>query len=186
MKSAYVDIETNYTGKHQDQERFTDYEHHTITVFGVRILDSKSDKFFQLVGKDITRAGVLKALEGVRRIVTYNGRSIPDEIKGRVGFDFPVIAAQLNVVLDREFPHLDLVPECWKRNLYGGQKKVEQALGLRRQFEGGEGAWAVETWRKYIDTGGKKYLNDLLAYNREDVYMLREIERKLKTRPIAR
>ena len=74
---------------------------------------------------------------------------------------------------------MDLVPECWKHDLYGGQKKVEETLGLRRELPGKHGAWAMETWRKYLETGKKGYLDDLLLYNKEDVFMLREIESKL-------
>jgi len=56
-----------------------------------------------------------------------------------VGFDFPVIAAQLGIVLDKEYHNLDLCPEMLEtRTLYGGLKKVEQKLGLRRQFRTGK------------------------------------------------
>jgi len=37
----------------------------------------------------------------------------------------------------------------------------------------------METWRKYLETDKKSYLIDLLLYNKEDVFMLREIELKL-------
>ena len=181
MKVAYLDIETNYVGQFtsNDDRFFRDSQNHLITVLGVRLLDNDGDAFVQLFDKEITKARLVQALEGTKRIVTYNGRSIPDPIKRRVGFDFPVIAAQLGVVLDKEFPHTDLCPECWKRNLYGGQKKVEQQLGLRRQFPDREGAWAMETFRSYMKTGDEKLRSELLAYNREDVYMLRELELKL-------
>ena len=181
MKVAYLDIETNYVGpfKSDDDRFFRDSKNHLITVLGVRLLDNESDVFVQFFDKEITKASLVKALEGTTKIVTYNGRSIPDPIKRRVGFDFPVIAAQLGIVLDKEYPHLDLCPECWKRNLYGGLKKVEQKLGLRRQFPGREGAWAMETFRAYVKTGDEKLRSELLAYNREDVFMLRELELKL-------
>ena len=116
----------------------------------------------------------------MERIVTYNGRSLPDKVKGRVGFDFPVIAAQLGVVLDKEFAHRDLVPECWARSWYGGQKKVEERLGLKRQLPGKGGAWATEAWREYRKSGERKFLEELLLYNREDIFMLREIEARLE------
>jgi uncharacterized protein YprB with RNaseH-like and TPR domain len=180
MKVAYLDIETNYVGEYVEPELFRDYKNHLITVLGVRLMDRKDDQFIQLVDKDITKRELVQFLRGVGRIVTYNGRSIPDRLKGRVGFDFPVIAAQLGVVLDRQFNHTDLVPECWERNLYGGQKKVEKILGLERKLPGKDGAWATETWRKYLKARKKKYLDDLLAYNREDVFMLREIEIRLR------
>ena len=181
MKVAYLDIETDYVGrfKSDDDRFFRDSKNHLITVIGIRLLDNDSDAFVQLFGKEITKARLIKTLEGTTKIVTYNGRSIPDPIKQRVGFDFPIIAAQLGIVLDKEFEHTDLCPECWKRNLYGGLKKVEQKLGLRRQCPDREGAWAMETYRAYVKTGEEKLRTELLAYNREDVFMLRELELKL-------
>jgi uncharacterized protein YprB with RNaseH-like and TPR domain len=182
MRLAYLDIETDYVGKHRDEQLFRDYENHRITVFGVRVMDQQADEFVQLIDTQVSKEGVLRLLAGVQTIVTYNGRSIPDRIKRRVGFDFPVIAAQLGIVLDKEFKHKDLVPECWERGLYGGQKKVEQLLGLKRTLPGKDGAWATETWREYLRTSSKERLEQLLLYNKEDVFMLREIEQKLEKR----
>ena len=184
MKVAYLDIETNYFGAHKatDQQYFRDYKNHKITVLGVRVVASNDDNFVQLVDREVSKPQLLRVLDGVQRLFTYNGRSIPDPAKGRVGFDFPVIAAQLGIVLDNEFEHTDLALECWKRDLYGGLKKVENALGLRRTLPDKHGAWAMETWRTYLETGNKKLLDELLLYNKEDVFMLREIERRLKER----
>ncbi len=182
MKSAYLDIETDYRGPYQDQKLFSDYANHEITVVGIRLLGEGTDSFVQLVGEQVTRENLLTALEGVGRLVTYNGRSVPDRVKRSVGFDFPVIAARLGITLDEEFKHLDLCPLCWKKNLYGGLKKVEQTLGLRRKLPGKDGIWATETWRKYKETGDVRSLEQLLAYNREDVFMLAEVERALETR----
>jgi uncharacterized protein YprB with RNaseH-like and TPR domain len=181
MRVAYLDIETNYVGTFasDDDRFFRDSKNHLITVLGVRILDKDDDEFIQLFDKEITKAKLVQILSGAEKIVTYNGRSIPDPIKGRVGFDFPVIAAQLGVVLDEEFEHLDLCPECWKHDLYGGQKKVEQKLGLQRKSPDREGSWAMETYRRFVKTGDEKLRSELLAYNREDVFMLRELEIKL-------
>lgn len=176
MKSAYLDIETNYTGQFTDQRLFKDCKHHKITVIGIRLMSGADDSFLQLIGDDATRLKLMSALEGVNRLVTFNGRSIPDKVKGYTGFDFPVVAAQLGVVLDNEFNHTDLCPECWKAGYWGGLKKVEQALGLRRELPGKDGAWADDTWKKYKASGDGRYLNELLAYNKEDVFMLRRIE----------
>lgn len=182
MKVAYLDIETDYLGSHTDQKLFSDHKNHLITVLGVRVVTGERDEFTQLIEPNITKTALLMLLEGVERVVTYNGRSIPDRVKGTIGFDFPVISARLGIVLDREFEHTDLVPECWTRGLYGGQKKVEQTLGLERKLPGRDGAWATATWRKYRETGQRKFLQELLIYNKEDVYMLREIELKLDKR----
>jgi uncharacterized protein YprB with RNaseH-like and TPR domain len=56
---------------------------------------------------------------------------------------------------------------------------VEQ-IGLRRQGPDREGAWAMKTYRSYVKTGDEKLREELLAYNREDVFMLRELESKLQ------
>lgn len=181
MMTAYLDIETNYVGNYtsNDERFFRDSKNHVITVLGVRLVDKNVDDFVQLFDKQVTKATLLEVLEGTKRLVTYNGRSIPDAIKNRTGFDFPVIAAQLGIVLDKEFQHLDLCPECWKHGLYGGQKKVEQTLGLQRKSPEKHGAWAMEAYRRYLETGDHRLQDELLAYNREDVFMLRELEIRL-------
>jgi uncharacterized protein YprB with RNaseH-like and TPR domain len=181
MRVAYLDIETNYVGQYtsDDDRFFRDSKNHLITVLGVRLIDKNEDRFVQLFDKEVTKPRLVETLGATKKIVTYNGRSLPDRIKGRIGFDFPVISAQLGIVLDKEFEHTDLCPECWRRDLYGGQKKIEQKLGLRRKLPGKDGAWAMEAYREHVKTGNEKYLKELLAYNREDVFMLREIEIKL-------
>lgn len=176
MKSAYLDIETNYVGQFTDQRLFRDSKNHQLTVVGIRVVTEADDIFIQLVGDQITKAALMSALAGANRLFTFNGRSIPDKVKGYTGFDFPVIAAQLGVVLDREFEHTDLCPECWKAGLYGGLKKVELTLGLKRELPGKDGLWAQGIWRQYKASGNARLLDELLAYNKEDVYMIRRIE----------
>jgi len=182
MKTAYLDIETSYDGTFTDQRLFKDYKHHRITVIGLRIMDGESDAFIQLIGKDVTRANLMLVLKGVDRLVTYNGRSVRDKVKGFVGFDFPVIAAQLGVVLDQEFAHVDLCPECWSKGLWGGLKAVEQMLGLKRKLPGKDGKWADEMWKKYETTRDEAIKKEVLPYNEEDVMMLRCVEEALQKR----
>jgi uncharacterized protein YprB with RNaseH-like and TPR domain len=179
VKIAYIDIETNYVGMFTDQRLFRDHKNHRITVLGVRVLQEDKDSFLQLVGKDVSKVAMLSALTGMDLIVTYNGRSIPDNVKGYTGFDFPVIASQLGLVLDNEFKHLDLCPVCWQHGLWGGQKAIERSLGLRRKLPGRDGAWAAITWKRYKTTGDENFLKELLEYNREDVFMLGRIEAAL-------
>ena len=182
MKTAYLDIETSYVGTFTDQRLFRDCKNHKITVIGVRIVEGEKDAFVQLVGEEATLEALMAVLAGVERIVTYNGRSIPDSVKGHTGFDFPVIAAQLGVVLDTTFTHLDLCPECWKAGLWGGQKAIEAMLGLKRELPGKDGKWADDTWKKYQATRDERLLEDLLTYNREDVFMLFRIEQALEAK----
>lgn len=166
------------------QRLFKDYHNHCISVLGLRILQGNIDSFIQIVGDHVSKAALLSALSGAELIVTYNGRSLPDCVKGHTGFDFPIIAAQLGVVLDREFPHLDLCPLCWEHGFWGGQKAVERALGLTRRLPGRDGAWAGIIWERYHATGDEELLKDLCEYNREDVFMLRRIEEILKIRSL--
>jgi uncharacterized protein YprB with RNaseH-like and TPR domain len=114
VSTAYIDIETTYVGWRTYPDLCKDFENHKITVIGIRTVEGEKDTFSQLVGQDVTKENLLKALKGVKRLVSYNGRSIPDRVKGYVGFDFPVIAAQLGIILDKLFPHTDLCPLCWK------------------------------------------------------------------------
>lgn len=195
MKIAYLDIETDYVGPFADKRLFRDHKNHHITILGLRLVEAapdgtspealreSNDRFFQFTGEQITRENLLLALGGTGRIVTYNGRSLPDDVRRSVGFDFPVIAAQLGIVLDREFDHIDLVPECWRRGLYGGLKEVEKRLGLARQLPGKDGLWAAQSWRKCQATHDQHLLDEVLLYNREDVYMLRAVELKLRSIP---
>jgi uncharacterized protein YprB with RNaseH-like and TPR domain len=145
VKVAYLDVETNYVGKYtsDDDRFFRDSTNHLITVLDVRTIDKNDDQFVQLFDKEITKPRLLETLGGTKKIVTYNGRFLPDSIKRKVGFDFPVIAAQLGIVLDKEFEHTDLCPECWRHDLYGGQKKIDQKLGLQRKLPGKDGAWGA-------------------------------------------
>lgn len=181
MKTVYLDIETSYIGKLTDQRLFRDHKNHQITILGVRILRGQSDSCIQLVGRNISRTVLLKVLGKTDLIITYNGRSIPDKVRGHIGFDFPVIAAQLGAVLDKKFKHLDLCPVCWRCGLWGGQKAIERSLGLKRKLPGKDRAWADLTWKKYEATRSENLLTDLLLYNREDVFMLRQIQDALQT-----
>jgi uncharacterized protein YprB with RNaseH-like and TPR domain len=179
MKVAYLDIETSYHGRLPFPRLCGDFKNHKITVIGIRVVDGGEDSFHQLVDEAVSKGKLMELLEGVEHIVTYNGRSIPDSVKGRIGFDFPVIGAQLGVVLDEVFRHTDLVPVCWRCGLCGGQKKVEETLGLVRELPDKDGAWADATWKKYAASGDIRHLNELLTYNKEDVVMLRRIEEAL-------
>ena len=175
-----MDIETEYIGKFPDGDprMFRDYPNHKITVLGLRIRDRETDRLVQWVAEEASKQRLLEALAGVEMLVSYNGRSIPDG-KGRTGFDFPVIAAQFGVVLDRMFPYTDLVLSCWQKGLYGGLKRVEDALGLERTLPGRDGQWAMMTWRKYCKSRNPRLLEQLLAYNREDILMLEKVEHAL-------
>ena len=159
LTDAYLDIET--TGL----SRFYDY----ITVIGIYLCNSKDDKLIQLVGEQVTIDNLLKALEGVNTIYTYNGSR----------FDLPFIDAFLGVNLEAEFRHHDLMYDCWMNNLYGGFKAAEQQLGIPRQLQGIGGLEAVWLWWRYQNDCDQNALTLLLQYNKEDVVNLKALKERL-------
>jgi uncharacterized protein YprB with RNaseH-like and TPR domain len=152
---AFLDIETSFEGE--------------ITVLGIYRGDGT---LIQLVGKEITGSNLLKSLVGTTTIYTYNGSR----------FDLPVIKEKLSVDLDDFFATYDLMYDCWERNLYGGLKKVEQILGIKRRLKEVNGWVAMELWYQYEKENNKKALQVLLEYNREDIINLPVLMEKLGER----
>jgi uncharacterized protein YprB with RNaseH-like and TPR domain len=159
---AYLDIET--TGL----SRFCDY----ITVIGVYLCNSKDARLIQLVGQQVTGDNLVKALENVTTVYTYNGSR----------FDLSFINMALDVNPAADFDHRDLMYACWRNNLYGGFKSVERQLGIPRELQGVSGWDAVVLWERYRDYGDENALALLLQYNKEDVVNLRALREKLAGR----
>ena len=151
MKS-YLDIETSFGGK--------------ITIIGIY---HERDSLIQLVGDDITCSNVMTSLDKTTTIVTYNGNR----------FDLPVIKNRLGINLKKHFLSLDLMYECWRQNLYGGLKKVEEQLGIARKSQGIDGWEAMRLWERYLYNNDLKALKTLLNYNRDDVLNLPILEKRL-------
>ena len=153
---AYLDIETSF-GKE-------------ITIIGIFI---PPDRVIQLVGEEVNWTNLWNALDGVTEILTYNGAR----------FDLPVIRQAVKLDLNKYFGCRDLMYDCWRRNLYGGLKKVEEKLGIDRISKGIDGMEAMRLWerfRLYRDEGA---LETLLEYNREDVVNLYHLEGHLERLP---
>lgn len=79
--------------------------------------------------------------------------------------------------LKQEFPdvqlpetHVDLMYLCRRVGLTGGQKAIENELGLnfRQDLEGVDGFAAVLLWHKYL-RGDVESLRRLISYNRADI-----------------
>lgn len=156
---AYLDIETTGLSRFYDD----------ITVIGIYLCNGKDDNLIQLVGDQATKDNLLKALEGVNTIYTYNGSR----------FDLPFIGAYLGVDLEAEFCHHDLMYDCWRNNLYGGFKAVEQQLGIPRKLKGISGIEAVWLWWRYQNDCDQNALALLLQYNKEDVVNLKALRERL-------
>jgi len=153
---AFLDIET--TGLSP--------EYSEITVVGIYIIEGFDTSFIQLVGDDITADSIVEALNGVDVIYTYNGSR----------FDLPFILSRLEIDLAELFAHHDLMYDCWKNNLYGGLKSVEQQLDIPRRLKEVNGAEAIRLWWRYVNNYDQGALATLLAYNKEDVVNLKTLK----------
>jgi len=153
---AFLDIET--TGLSP--------EYSEITVVGIHIVEGFDTSFIQLVGDDITADSIIEALNGVDVIYTYNGSR----------FDLPFILSRLEIDLAELFTHYDLMYDCWRNNLYGGLKSVEQQLDIPRRLKEVNGAEAIRLWWRYVNNYDQGALATLLAYNKEDVVNLKALK----------
>jgi len=156
---AYLDIET--TGL-----SWLDAD---ITVVGIYLVNGRESRLVQLVGRDVTVGNLRETIDGVSTIYTYNGSR----------FDLPFIHGALGINLVNVFHHHDLMYDCWRCNLKGGFKAVEQQLGIPRQLQGISGWDAVLLWQRYQYYGDHKALDTLLKYNEEDVMNLKVLREKL-------
>jgi hypothetical protein len=161
MSDAYLDIET--TGL---SSFYAD-----ITVIGIYLVDGRKSKLLQLVGKKVKGHNLLAALEGVNTIYTYNGRR----------FDLPFIRGSLGIDLEALCAHHDLMYDCWRCDLRGGLKAVEQRLGIPRKLKGIGGPEAIILWWQYQNYNDRDSLSLLLRYNREDVVNLKALRERLST-----
>lgn len=156
---AYLDIET--TG--------LSWLYADITVIGVYLVNGSDSRLVQLVGEKATKDNLIEALEDVGTIYTYNGSR----------FDLPFIRTSLDIDLRESHHHHDLMYDCWRNNLYGGFKSVEQQLGITRQLKGIGGFEAVMLWLRYQNGGDQNALALLLQYNNEDAVNLKALRERL-------
>jgi len=166
MLDAYLDIET--TG--------LSCRYANITVVGIYLVNGIDSKLVQLVGGEVNIDNLLEAVNGVQTIYTYNGSR----------FDLPFIEGSLGIDLKTLAVHHDLMYDCWRCNLYGGFKAVEQQLGIQRLLKGISGWDAVLLWQRYQDYGDQNALELLLEYNKEDVMNLKMLRERLLQAPPPR
>lgn len=140
-----------------------------ITVIGIYLVNGRDSRLVQLVGRDVTVDNLREAVDGVRTIYTYNGSR----------FDLPFINGALGIDLNTIADHCDLMYDCWRCNLKGGFKAVEQQLGIPRQLQGITGWDAVLLWQRYQYYGDRNALATLLKYNEEDVMNLKVLRERL-------
>jgi uncharacterized protein len=146
---AYLDIETSFGGE--------------ITIVGIF---RPPDDFIQLIDDEVNWTNIWNALDGVTAIFTYNGAR----------FDLPFIKRAVKLDLNKYFTCRDLMYDCWRKNLFGGLKKVEEKLGIERIAKGIDGMEAMRLWERFRFFRDEEALNLLLQYNREDVVNLYHLE----------
>jgi hypothetical protein len=159
---VYLDIET--TG--------LSCQYADITIIGIYLINGTESRLVQLVDREVTVCNLLKAVDGVGTIYTYNGSR----------FDLPFIHGSLGIDLEAVTAHHDLMYDCWRCNLFGGFKAVEQQLGIPRRLQGITGLDAVLLWQRYQYSGDQKALATLLKYNEEDVVNLKVLRERLGLR----
>jgi len=150
---VYLDIETSFSGE--------------ITVIGIYYSDGR---LIQLIGDEVNCNNLLNSLTRTETIVTYNGSR----------FDLPIIRNKLGIDLTKHYNCYDLMYDCWKCNLYGGLKRVEEQLGIDRASKGINGWEAMRLWENFSKYNDHQALTTLLQYNRDDVINLVNLEKKLK------
>ena len=107
----------------------------------------------------------------------------PDEVIGYNSNKFDILFMEsFGVETLANLKQTDLMHQCHDLNLKGGLKKVEQILGIERQYEPLNFFQQTALWKKWINNNDWDSLDRLSAYNREDVMNLPLVEEKLKLR----
>jgi uncharacterized protein YprB with RNaseH-like and TPR domain len=107
---AYLDIET--TG--------LSYQSSYITVIGIYLVNDYSSDLVQIVGDDITGDNLLKSVNGIKNLYTYNGSR----------FDLPIIHSSLGINLEAITAHRDLMYDCRADNRSGGKSRRRLSDGV--------------------------------------------------------
>jgi uncharacterized protein YprB with RNaseH-like and TPR domain len=154
-ETVFLDIET--TGL---SSQYSD-----ITIVGWAM----DDKFKVMVNGRDDPGEFHRDLSRAKAIVTFNGTS----------FDIPFLNRAFSS-LQIPKAHADLRHMCRRAGLTGGQKYIEQQIGLNRGLGTGNGARAVELWWSYKSRARSRAnrinaLRELIIYNYADVNAMKYI-----------
>jgi len=154
---VYLDIETDWN--------------RVPTIIGVQV---EQEPIQQLIGTQITQAALVALLPVRCELFTYNGHS----------FDLTVIRESLGLNLRQAHDSIDLRWVCQRNGIKGGQKLIEQFIGVRRALPDLDGYEALKLWDRY-QGGCQRSLQTLLQYNEEDVKGLAAIREYLLAQGIS-
>lgn len=136
-------------------------------------------------------------------ITTHNGRETKQFIHGKnlhefkqyikdydvfcgfniKSFDKPRIEHHLGKDIFKDKEIEDVMYIARNKGFTGGQKKIEQELGIERKLPDMDGRMAAILGLEYIKTQNQQALDILKEYNKEDVLNLKKIDsilRKMK------
>lgn len=149
-RCVFLDIETTGLSRFYDD----------VTLIGW----SQGQKYTVLLESDAVDP-LQEELVASPLLVTFNGSlfDLPF-LKARYGLDFASVT------------HLDLRFLAKRVGLSGGQKAIEQEIGVTRDdsLKGVDGAQAVELWFDYKE-GSQSALKKLITYNHADVEGMKDI-----------
>ena len=157
--TTFLDIETTGLSR----------MYHQLTVIGW----AQEGQFHASVGQPSReQIGLLEELFATSVLVTYNGAH----------FDVPFLRHHIPS-LNLPLAHVDLRHLGQRLGLTGGQKKVEEQLGLEREgdLKGLDGSAAPALWFQH-NRGDKDALALLLKYNHADVEGLRLLLQAMASR----
>jgi len=162
-QAAYLDIETSGLGEDAEISVITLYDGLVARRY---VNGGNLDDF----AGDVARYSVL---------ISYGGRR----------FDIPFLERALGIRLPQA--QIDLCPVLHSLGYRGGLKKIERVLGIDRgSLQGVDGLTAVYLWRRYRESGDRRLLETLSAYNFADTVNLERLmfiacEMKLAATPFA-
>lgn len=100
-------------------------------------------------------------LKKYKLIITYNGKS----------FDIPAIEKYFGIKIN--IPHIDLKHCCLNLGLNGGLKEIEKKLNIKRPINLYDTPF--DSYKAFMASGDKEYLELLIKYNEEDMINLKPI-----------
>jgi len=149
-ETVFLDIETTGLSHYYDQ----------VTVIGLSVLDQY---IFCIQGQDLGR--IAQIISNAKCLVTFNGTL----------FDIPFIKKLIpDIILPSV--HIDLRYFCRRVGLMGGQKPIEQEIGLVRieEIQDLSGEAAPVLWHTY-KAGSMDALRRLISYNHSDIEGMKSI-----------
>jgi len=121
-------------------------------------------------GKNLTIENLKQVFKDCKLLITFNG----------INYDVPEIKKQFPGAIPDNIPVVDLYLLARRLNLNAGLKTLEQSFKIFRKEEvDNKGKLATKMWKKFEQTGDKRFLNTLIEYNRQDTINLYPLAEKV-------